>query len=174
MSTQVTDELNGQDVAGIDCREAEDFLFREADLLDSWKLEDWLELFADDAVYEVPATDLDHGSAETDLFIIADRYPVLAGRVRRLTRPDAYAEQPRSRTRRFITNVQTFPLENGNTLISANFIVYRFKFQITDQYVGKYEHVVERNSSGEIRFKARRAILDQEALRPAGRISIIL
>ena len=36
----------------------EDFLFAEADLLDQWRLPEWLTLFTDDAKYEVPCTDL--------------------------------------------------------------------------------------------------------------------
>ena len=38
--------------------EVEDFLFAEAELLDEWRLPEWLELFTDDAIYYVPATDL--------------------------------------------------------------------------------------------------------------------
>ena len=36
----------------------EDFLFAEAELLDEWRLPEWLELFTDDAIYYVPAIDL--------------------------------------------------------------------------------------------------------------------
>ena len=36
----------------------EDFLFTEADLLDEWRLPEWLELFTDDAIYYVPSTDV--------------------------------------------------------------------------------------------------------------------
>ena len=38
--------------------DVEDFLFAEAELLDEWRLPEWLELFTDDAIYYVPATDL--------------------------------------------------------------------------------------------------------------------
>ena len=38
--------------------DVEDFLFAEAELLDEWRLPEWLELFTDDAKYYVPATDL--------------------------------------------------------------------------------------------------------------------
>jgi 3-phenylpropionate/cinnamic acid dioxygenase small subunit len=34
--------------------EIEDFLYREADLLDQRRFEDWLELLADDIVYFMP------------------------------------------------------------------------------------------------------------------------
>ena len=36
----------------------EDFLFHEADLLDQWRLPEWLELFTEDAEYQVPCMDL--------------------------------------------------------------------------------------------------------------------
>ena len=51
----------------------EEFLFNEADLLDQWRLPEWLELFTDDATYEVPCTDLPaDASPDTNLFYIAD------------------------------------------------------------------------------------------------------
>jgi len=37
-------------------REVENFLVREAALLDEWRLDDWLALFTEDARYLVPAT----------------------------------------------------------------------------------------------------------------------
>ena len=37
--------------------EVEDFLYHEAALLDGWQLDDWTELFTDDAEHIVPATD---------------------------------------------------------------------------------------------------------------------
>ena len=38
-------------------QEIEDFLYREAALLDAWQLDDWLELLTDDAQYRVPSND---------------------------------------------------------------------------------------------------------------------
>ena len=53
--------------------DVEDFLFTEADLLDQWRLPEWLTLFTDDAKYEVPCTDLPpDASPDTNLFYIAD------------------------------------------------------------------------------------------------------
>src|SRR6266850_1826259 len=52
--------------------EVEDLLYREAALLDEWRLEEWLELLTDDAVYQVPPTDVPEGDSRNTLFIIAD------------------------------------------------------------------------------------------------------
>ena len=39
----------------------EHFLFEEAELLDSWRLNEWVELFTEDAISHVPALD-EYGS----------------------------------------------------------------------------------------------------------------
>jgi p-cumate 2,3-dioxygenase subunit beta len=38
-------------------QEVEDLLYREAALLDEWRLEEWLEMLTDDAIYQVPSTE---------------------------------------------------------------------------------------------------------------------
>jgi p-cumate 2,3-dioxygenase beta subunit len=50
-------------------QEVEDFLFREAELLDNWQLDEWLALFTEDARYVVPATDYPEGDHRKDLLI---------------------------------------------------------------------------------------------------------
>jgi p-cumate 2,3-dioxygenase beta subunit len=150
------------------------FLYREADLLDEWRLDEWLTLFLPEARYEVPATDALDGSPETTLHIIADDMTVLAGRVDRLKSVQAYAENPHSRTRRFITNVRVLERTNDRLAISANFMVTRSRKGQTDTYVGRYEHRLVPDPATGFRFLRRRAILDLDALRPHGRVSIIL
>ena len=49
--------------------EVEEFIFAEAEMLDDWELDDWLGLFTEDAVYNVPSTDLDKtAQAANNLF----------------------------------------------------------------------------------------------------------
>src|SRR5213080_5025859 len=65
-------------------REVENFLVREAALLDEWRLDDWLALFTEDARYMVPATDLPTADPKETLAIINDDMARLRGRVERL------------------------------------------------------------------------------------------
>src|SRR5918996_4551455 len=87
-------------------REVEAFIFEEAALLDSWRLDDWLALFTDDARYLVPATDTPEADPREALSIIDDDMARLRGRVERLQSRHAHREFPWSRTRRLITNVR--------------------------------------------------------------------
>jgi p-cumate 2,3-dioxygenase subunit beta len=154
-------------------QEVEDFLYREAALLDEWRLEEWLELLTDDAVYQVPPTDSPEGDARNTLFIIADDAVRIRSRVKQLLGKFAWAENPHSRTRRMIANVRVLGAEHGEILVTANFTVYRMRYESVDTYVGHYDYKLVRRAEG-LRIKERRAILDHEALRPHGKISFIL
>ena len=151
----------------------EDFLYEEAALLDEWRLQEWLDLLTEDATYEVPSTDMPDGDARTTLFIIADNMERIRSRVRQLLGKSAWAENPPSRTRRLISNVRIREVEGDAIRVTANFAVYRMRFEQVDTYVGRYEYtLVLRN--GALKIRQRRAILDLEALRPHGKVSIIL
>ncbi len=65
-------------------QEVEDFLYREAALLDKWRLEEWLEMLTDDAIYRVPSTDAPEGNARNTLYIIADDALRIGSRVKQL------------------------------------------------------------------------------------------
>src|SRR5713101_2549631 len=153
--------------------EVEDLLYREAALLDEWRLEEWLELLTEDAVYQVPPTDVPEGDSRNTLFIIADDAVRIRSRVKQLLGKSAWAENPHSRTRRLIANVRVLGLEGENILATANFAVYRMRYESVDTYVGRYDYKLAREGKI-LKIRERRAILDNEALRPHGKISFIL
>jgi p-cumate 2,3-dioxygenase subunit beta len=154
-------------------QEVEELLYREAALLDEWRLEEWLELLTEDAVYQVPPTDVPEGDSRNTLFIIADDAVRIRSRVKQLLGKSAWAENPHSRTRRMIANVRVLGLDGENILATANFAVYRMRYESVDTYVGRYDYKLVRHGN-DLRIRERRAILDNEALRPHGKISFIL
>jgi p-cumate 2,3-dioxygenase beta subunit len=154
-------------------QEVEDLFYREAALLDDWRLEDWLELLTEDAIYQVPPTDAPEGDARNTLFIIADDVVRIRSRVKQLLGKSAWAENPHSRTRRMITNVRILGADGDNILVTANFTVYRMRYESVDTFVGRYNYKLARMGQ-ELRIRERRAMLDNEALRPHGKISFIL
>jgi 3-phenylpropionate/cinnamic acid dioxygenase small subunit len=58
-------------------------------------------------------------------------------------------------------------------LATANFAVHRMRNETVDTYVGRYDYKLARFGT-ELKIRERRAILDNEALRPQGKISFIL
>ncbi len=154
--------------------EVEDFLFREAALLDEWRLDEWLGLLTEDATYRVPPNDAPDGDPADTLFIIADDIRRIRGRVKRLASPEAHAEHPKSRTRRLISNVRITGRDGDHLDVAANFVVYRFRRdQRIGEYVGRYTYRLRVDHEA-LRIAERRAVLDSEELGRLGSISFIL
>jgi p-cumate 2,3-dioxygenase beta subunit len=153
--------------------EVEDLLYKEAALLDEWRLDEWLEMLTEDVIYQIPPTDVPEGDSRNTLFIIADDAVRIRSRVKQLLSKAAWAENPHSRTRRLITNVRVLGIEADNILATANFSVHRMRYESVDTYIGRYEYKLIRMGQL-LKIRERRAILDNEALRPHGKISFIL
>lgn len=150
----------------------EDFLFKEAQLLDEWRLREWVALFAEDGRYVVPTTDLPDGDPQRDLVFIDDDLPRLRARAERLLGPFAHRERPRSRTRRFVSNVRAQELDHGMVAAAANVLVYRFRAGDGAPYVGAIDYRLRRDGS-DFKITHRRATLDMETLAWHGAVSVI-
>lgn len=151
---------------------AEQFLYFEADLLDGWRLDDWLTLLTEDVRYTVPSTDLPSGDPAVDLVLIDDDLTRLGARITRLKSRMAHREFPTSRTRRLITNVRVVAERGDEVDVTANYVVYRIRQGIA-AYMGKYRYTLVKDGSS-FRIRYRRAELDLETLTPHGTVSIIL
>jgi p-cumate 2,3-dioxygenase beta subunit len=154
--------------------EVEDFLYMEADLLDDWKLNEWLQLLTEDAEYLVPSNDALQGSHRTTLFTIADNAERIRQRVIRLNDPNCHAEYPHSRTRRQITNVRIIESTDDTLTVTANFVCYRYRrYERIREYVGKYRYVLKHTEAG-LRIRERRVFMDAHELASLGSVSFIL
>jgi p-cumate 2,3-dioxygenase beta subunit len=155
--------------------QVEDFLYAEAALLDEWRLDEWLALFDQErGGYYMPTTDHPDGDHNTDLFLIADDMPKLRSRVEQLLSGLTWAENPRSRTRHMVSNVRILDRDGDILSVTANFVVFRMRFQNIDPYIGTYHYKLIPRDDGMFTILERRVILDLEALRPHGKVSFIV
>ena len=153
--------------------EVEDLLYREAELLDRWDLDEWLALYADGASYVVPANDLPGGDPDRDMVLIDDNWPRLRARVERLKSRKAHREFPHSRTSHQVTNVRLGAVADGVLPARAEFTVWRYRGEHGAAYCGHYEYwLVE--AAGGLRILHKRAVLAMTTLRDAGDVAIIL
>ncbi|MFI5835731.1 aromatic-ring-hydroxylating dioxygenase subunit beta [Micromonospora sp. NPDC051300] len=149
------------------------FLFREARLLDEWRLLEWYdEMLTDDIRYSVPATDI-RGEPADALGLIDDDAARLRQRVEQLLNGEVWCESPRSRTNRMISNVEILADRGTYLDVAANVVAYRFGHGRSDAYVGKYRFqlVVD---GGSFRVRRRVVVLDHETLYEHAKLSIIL
>lgn len=174
MSDSQTESLPAVSVSDTKLRQIEQFLFAEAQLLDEWRLHEWLELFTEEGHYLIPATDHPNGDPSRDLFLVQDDQFLLEQRANSLLTRAAHAEYPQSRTTRMISNIRATHGEADRIHVHANFVVYRVRNGVIDAYVGQYRHILEPDAEQSFRYVERKSVLTLDALRPHGKISIIL
>jgi p-cumate 2,3-dioxygenase beta subunit len=152
----------------------EQLLYQEAELIDDWKLNEWLGLFADSASYVIPATNI-NADAAMALALVSDDRKRLEGRVRRLLSTHAHANNPRPRTRHVVSNVRAEEVAEGRWRVRANFIIYSMRNRRTNLYMGEYRYIVGSDGDGRLLIHEKRAVLDMETLEPAGgKINIVI
>jgi 3-phenylpropionate/cinnamic acid dioxygenase small subunit len=110
----------------LDLRRCEQFLLHEARLLDEGKFDDWLALFAPEAWYWVPSEPDQVDPVETVSLIYDDRR-LLETRVRRLSSPRMYSQEPRSRTSRIITNVTIEEADMNSATVRCKFMMIEYR-----------------------------------------------
>jgi 3-phenylpropionate/cinnamic acid dioxygenase small subunit len=124
----------------------EEFLYLEATLLDERRYEEWLELYADDAVYWVPqgeATDPVH-----HVSIAYDDRRRLRERVLRLQSGFAYSQDPPSRTCHLVGNVRVLSGAGEPLGVASNLIVTEFRRERQNIYAAHVEHLLVREQEG--------------------------
>jgi 3-phenylpropionate/cinnamic acid dioxygenase small subunit len=146
----------------------QDFLVAEAEALDDRRFEEWLSLFADDATYYAPVK-VTRRSGNPDVVdeigLFDENKKSLGLRVARLATDVAWAEDPPSHTRRFVTNIRI--AEEGEELVvRSNLLLFRSRGDH-----GAYDLVAcERtdrlrpDGEGSYEIGARQIIVDQASL----------
>jgi 3-phenylpropionate/cinnamic acid dioxygenase small subunit len=154
--------------------EVEEFLYREAELLDARRYEEWLELLTDDVRYFMPLRrNVPHDEPEreftregADVSWFDEGKDTLGRRVRQILTGIHWAEEPPSRICHMISNVQVVGAgpSPAEIAVKSRFLVYRNRVETeTDILVGKREDVLRR-VNGDFKIARRKIVLDQNVL----------
>jgi 3-phenylpropionate/cinnamic acid dioxygenase small subunit len=159
-------------------QEVEDFLYREADLLDQRRFKDWLDLLADDIVYFMPIrrnvkfgqhderenTRVGFGISWFD----EDKW-TLTKRVEQILTGVHFAEEPLSRVCHMVSNVQLLSADPSleaadRVTVRSRFLVHQNRVEYeTYTFVGKRTDVLRR-AGDDWKIARREIILDQNVL----------
>ena len=139
----------------VDQHEIERVLYHEARLLDTGRLDEWLGMYTDDAIYWVPsnADDID---PITHVSLIYDDRERMQDRVWSIQSGVRWSQDPASKMRHLISNVEVVEEKADEVVVSSNFATFEIRRAIYgDRYfVGRYEHRLRRvNGSWRIAFK---------------------
>ncbi|MEC9345455.1 MAG: aromatic-ring-hydroxylating dioxygenase subunit beta [Pseudomonadota bacterium] len=104
-------------------RRVEAFIYAEARLQDEHRYADWEALWTDDALYWVPANG-DDIDPELQMSILYDNRSRIGVRVRQLLSGKRYTQDPKSRIRHFVTNIELLDRVDGDIEAGCNVMVY--------------------------------------------------
>src|SRR5437763_17174525 len=158
-------------------QEIEDFLYREADLLDERRYEDWLALIAEDVRYWMPMRrnvkvgepEREFTRAGQDINWFDEGKETLTRRVKQILTGMHWAEEPVSRISHMVSNVRLLEInpsvtEPAEVTVRCRFLIYRNRVETeTDILVGKREDLLRR-TDGQWQIARRKIILDQNVL----------
>ena len=157
----------------------EQFYYMEARLLDGRQYQTWLTLCSERIRYVMPARTnplVDNASRGDEAMISLERelegvesdgtpirdetYPVLALRVERSFKANAWAENPPARTRRIIGNIEIRNVEETRlSTISAFHLFYSRPGSANFLYAGQRRDVLLRTEEG-FRIESREIVMD--------------
>lgn len=159
--------------------EVEQFYYTEAALLDDNRFADWLDLLADDLEYWMPVR-TNRLRRQQALSIAArgeaayydETRESLTWRIRRFDSGMAWAEDPPSRTRHLVTNVQVRAADpeqhpgfgSGDLVATSAFLVYRNRLEREQNIFAGQRTDVLRRTDGGLRVARRTILLDQNIL----------
>lgn len=122
------------------------FLYREAELLDARRFEEWLALYADDATYWIPqGPDAD---PRVDVQLVLDDRRRLHERVLRLSSGHAYSQDPASRTVHLISNVRIAEQEGDAVTVASAQLITEVRRNRQAHYAGHVRHELVPGAGG--------------------------
>src|SRR5260370_23241135 len=158
-------------------QEIEDFLYREADLLDERHYDEWLALLTEDVRYWMPmrrnvkVDDLEREFTRKggDISWFDEGKETRTRRVRQIQTGIHWAEEPVSRISHLLSNIRLIEVnpssaEPAEVSVRCRFLVYRNRVETeTDIFVGKREDLLRR-VGGDWQIARRKILLGPNVL----------
>jgi len=153
--------------------DVEQFLYQEAALLDERRFLEWIDLIADDIHYHMPIRrnvkfgELDHENtdAESEMSWFDEGKRTLLGRVRQIMTGVHWCEEPFSRVRHIVSNVQVVGVRGDEVDVKSNFFVWQNRLQEeVNVFVGRREDILRRDQETGWKIRKRLILLDQNVL----------
>ena len=154
--------------------DVEQWVFREARLADEGDYDGWEALWTDDGVYWIPANG-DDIDPEAQMSILYDNRSRIALRVRQLKHDKRHSQNPKSRLRRIVGNVEILdgdPSAGGDLAVGANFIVYESRERGTTIWGGRTEYLLRPVDRGWRMARKKVMLVDND--RPLSTLAFII
>ncbi|MEX2197629.1 MAG: aromatic-ring-hydroxylating dioxygenase subunit beta [Burkholderiales bacterium] len=128
--------------------DAEQFLYRQAALLDEKKWQEWIDLFTADGVYWMPPEPA-HTTWDGMPAIFAEDRNLMAVRMGRVLHPDAWSQRPQWGTNHVVSNVVIDKAaNNGDLVVRSRFHMMELRRDDIRHFAGQYTHHLKKVKGG--------------------------
>ncbi|MCG8694779.1 MAG: aromatic-ring-hydroxylating dioxygenase subunit beta [Minwuiales bacterium] len=130
-------------------REVEQFLYRQAEILDAKQWADFIDLFTADGHYWMPATP-DQTTGEGVPSIFYEDRDLMTVRMTRVGHPHAWSQAPAWGTSHLVSNVviEKDDKKKGEIVARSRFHMMEFRRDASRHFAGTYRHHLRRTSDG--------------------------
>src|ERR1700722_20606291 len=126
--------MDAAGASGIDRAPFELFLIHEAALLDERRFRDWMELFAEDGAYWVPAAP-NQESPFNHASLFYDDRTLMKTRIDRLEHPRIHIQTPPSRTAHIIGNILVDAIDEAKGDVEGSSTVMMVEYREENQSI---------------------------------------
>lgn len=155
--------------ASVDSGAVRAFLYREARHLDDRQWEQWLELYASDVEYWMPAWDDDDRLTEDPRSQISLIYypnrDGLEDRVFRIQTERSSASMPEPRTSHMLANVEVLAERGDAVEVRYNFHTLSHRYKTTDHYFGTAFVTLRKAGDGNFLVARKKIVLKNDYIR---------
>jgi benzoate/toluate 1,2-dioxygenase beta subunit len=127
--------------------EVEQFLYRQSELLDTKQWQAWIDLFADDGVYWMPA-DPAHKHWDGVPSIFAEDKNLMTVRMKRVLHPDAWSQRPLWGTNHVVSNIIIESYDSSEVVVRSRFHMMELRRDDARHFAGAYRHHLKKTSDG--------------------------
>ncbi|HYX64397.1 MAG TPA: aromatic-ring-hydroxylating dioxygenase subunit beta [Burkholderiales bacterium] len=134
---------NGRDTQ----REVEQFLYRQAELLDGKDWQRWIDLFAPEGIYWMPP-EPSHTTWDGMPAIFAEDKNLMTVRMKRILHPDAWSQRPLWETNHVVSNVMIEKETPGEVVVRSRFHMLELRRDDVRHFAGRYQHTLKKTAGG--------------------------
>lgn len=144
--------------------EVTQFIYHEARLQDEHAYDDWEALWDDDGVYWVPANGSDN-DPEQVMSIIYDNRSRIALRIRQFHTGKRFSQEPRSRLRRLVSNIEVLADDGQEIEVACNMLIFESQTRGEQLWATRTTYLFRRHESS-LRMARKKVVLvnNEEAL----------
>jgi len=125
----------------------EQFLYKQSELLDTKRWQDWIDLFTPEGIYWMPPAP-EYKTWEGQPAIFSEDKNLMTVRMNRVLHPDAWSQRPLWETNHVVSNVVIQKASAREIIVKSRFHMMELRRDDVRHFAGSYLHTLVKTRTG--------------------------